>query len=76
MKLSFWQFVGILLAVAAIWYLIFYWGDSQDGREWIKSMNDFFFSSEDDVDKVVEKQQNPGRGRLVALTSNAAVVWC
>ena len=60
MKLTFWQFLAILAVVAAAWYLIFYWGESQDGQKWIKSMNEFFFSSEKDVDKVVEESQDSG----------------
>lgn len=60
MKLSFWQFMAILVAVAAVWYLVFYWGESQDGQGWIKSMNEFFFSSEDDADSVMEQQEESG----------------
>ena len=51
----------ILVAVAAVWYLVFYWGESQDGKQWIQSMNDFFFSSEDEVDiDEVGQQQDSG----------------
>jgi len=60
MKLSFWQFAVIVAIAAIIWYLVFGWGAGQDGQKWIKSMNDFFFSSEKDVDKVVEKKQQSG----------------
>jgi len=60
MRLSFWQFAAIVAIAAIIWYLVFFWGSGQDGQSWIKSMNNFFFSSEKDVDKVVEKKQQSG----------------
>lgn len=60
MKISFWQFLAILAAVAVIWYLVYYWGESQDGQSWIKSMNDFFFSSDKSVDSAIEGSQSSG----------------
>jgi len=52
--------MGILAAVAAIWYLVFYWGETQDGQQWIKSMNNFFFNTEDQGKNSIEKQQESG----------------
>lgn len=60
MRLSFWQFALIVAIAVIVWYVVFFWGAGQDGQQWIRSMNDFFFSSEEDVDKVVEKKQQPG----------------
>ncbi|MBN2083233.1 hypothetical protein JW859_13625 [bacterium] len=57
MRMSFWQFLGLLAIVAIIWYLIYYWGASQDGQSWIAKMNHFFFSSDEDADEYVERKQ-------------------
>jgi len=57
MRMSFWQFLGLLAVVAIIWYLIYYWGASQDGQSWIAKMNGFFFSSDENADEYVERKQ-------------------
>lgn len=65
MRLSFWQFALIVVIAAAIWYVVFVWGQGQDGKQWIKSMNGFIFSSEHEreADKAVDhKQQSGGEG--------------
>ena len=46
MRLSFWQFLGLLVLAGLIWFLIYTWSPQQNTESWIDRMNSWFFKGE------------------------------
>lgn len=46
MRLSIWQFVGLILLVVLIWFIIYTWMPGQDQGSWIDKMNSWFMKAE------------------------------
>jgi len=51
MKMSFWQFLGLLAALAGVYYIYNYWWLDQDRNSWINRLNSGAYKSADEYDK-------------------------
>ncbi|GEM_PF-2450952 len=49
MRLTFWQFMGIVVVAALIWFLIHIWGEEQDTWAWVDTMQGWFIKSEKEL---------------------------
>lgn len=56
MKLSFWQFLGLIAAGVALYYFYNLWWVDQDRATWIDKLNSNVYDSPDEL---VEKEQKP-----------------
>ena len=48
MRLTIWQFVGLVVIVAVIWYVVFIWSPGQNKETLIDKMNSMFLDSEEE----------------------------
>ena len=51
MRLTFWQFMGIITVAGLIWFLIWIWGEEQDTWGWVDTMQGWFIKSEQELQK-------------------------
>jgi hypothetical protein len=55
MKMSFWQFLGLLAALAGLYYFYNYWWLDQDRNTWINKLNSGVYKSSDEMNKKESK---------------------
>ena len=46
MKMTIWQFVGLIVLAAIAWFVIYTWMPGQDHTGWIDKMNTWFMKAE------------------------------
>ena len=51
MRMSFWQFMGLLAALACVYYVYNYWWLNQDQSSWINRMNSGAYKSADEMNE-------------------------
>ena len=49
MRMSIWQFLGLLAALGALYYVYNYWWLDQDRDSWINRMNSGAYKSADEM---------------------------
>lgn len=62
MRLTIWQFLGLLALLAGVWCVWEYWWKDQDRTSWINRMNNSALESESDRMKEVEPEQPASDG--------------
>ena len=48
MRLTIWQFLGLILLIVAGWLIYSYWWKDQSNDEWVGKMNSGVFDSEEE----------------------------
>lgn len=57
MRLTFWQFLGLLAAAGLFWFLLYVWGEQQNTWAWVDTLQGWFIKSERELER--EKQAPP-----------------
>lgn len=60
MRMTPWQFVGILAGALLVWAVYEYWWKYQDQGEWVRGMNKSMYSTETDEEGLGSSQ--PAKG--------------
>lgn len=50
MRLTIWQFVGVVAALVGLYLIYNYWWLDQDRNSWIHKLNDSMYNSENELD--------------------------
>jgi hypothetical protein len=56
-RLTIWQFVGVVVALVGLYLVYNYWWLDQDRNSWIRKFNDSVYSSEKELEESAEPEK-------------------